>query len=108
MLRRWSAATGTTNDALGNLLTINYPSSPAVTVAYDALNRVTNMVDAAGTTHYGYTAMSQLLTEDGPFASDTVTSLYNNGLRMGRRSDYVYDGLGRCRTRTDYTWQLGG
>ena len=39
------------------------------------------MVDAAGTTKYTYTAGNQLLTEDGPFASDTVTNIYLNRLR---------------------------
>ena len=41
------------------------------------------MVDAAGTTKYSYTAVNQVLTEDGPFSSDIVTNLYNNGLRVG-------------------------
>jgi len=41
------------------------------------------MVDAAGTTAYGYAAGGQLWTEDGPFASDTVTNLYSNRLRTG-------------------------
>ena len=39
------------------------------------------MVDAAGTTKYSYTAGNQLWTEDGPFASDTVTNTYVNRLR---------------------------
>ncbi len=39
------------------------------------------MVDAAGTTVYSYTAGNQLLTEDGPFTSDTVTNTYVNRLR---------------------------
>jgi RHS repeat-associated protein len=43
---------------------------------------LTNMVDAAGTTKYTYTAGDQLLTEDGPFASDTVTNTYRNRLRV--------------------------
>ena len=60
--------TGYAYDAVGDLLTIHYPCSPDVTVQYDALNRVANMVDAAGTSKYSYTAMSQLLTGDGPFA----------------------------------------
>jgi len=47
------------------------------------LNRMTNMVDASGTTKYTYTAGNQLLTEDGPFASDTVTNTYVNRLRSG-------------------------
>lgn len=47
---RWSVAKGTTyytNDPVGNLTYINYPASTDVTFAYNALNRVTNMVDAA-------------------------------------------------------------
>ena len=35
--------------------------------------RITNMVDAAGTTAYAYAAGGNLLTEDGPWTSDTVT-----------------------------------
>jgi hypothetical protein len=52
-----------------------------VTLQYDLLNRVTNMVDAVGTARYAYTAGNQLLTEDGPFASDTVTNTYVNRMR---------------------------
>ena len=55
-----------------------YPVSPSVSLAYDALNRVTNMVDEVGTTRYSYDAAGQLLTEDGPFTSDTVTNTYSN------------------------------
>ena len=42
---------------------------------------MTNMVDAAGTNKYTYTIAGRLFTEDGPWASDTVTNFYNNGLR---------------------------
>ena len=45
------------------------------------MNRVTDMVDAADTTIYGYTIAGRLFTEDGPWASDTVTNYYDNGLR---------------------------
>src|SRR5436190_3589161 len=41
-----------------------------------------NMVDGIGTTVYSYTAGNQLLTEDGPFASDTVTNTYASRLRV--------------------------
>src|SRR5438270_7692303 len=41
------------------------------------------MVDAVGTTIYTYDAAGQLLTEDGPFSSDTVTNTYSNRLRVG-------------------------
>jgi len=83
---RWSSAKGTTyytNDAVGNLTQINYPASPDVTLAYDPLNRVTNMVDAAGTTKYTYTVGGKFYTEDGPFTSDTVTNTWDNRLRVG-------------------------
>ena len=53
LTNRWSAAkgnTGYTYDWVGNLTNINYPNSPDVRFQYDGLNRVTNMVDAAGTT----------------------------------------------------------
>lgn len=39
------------------------------------------MVNASGTNKYTYTAAGQLLTEDGPWASDTVTNEYSNRLR---------------------------
>ena len=84
LTNRWSVAKGNTGygyDAVGNLTSINYPASTDVALQYDWLNRLTNMVDAAGTTKYVYTAGNQLLSEDGPFASDTVTNLYVNRLR---------------------------
>jgi len=39
-------------------------------------------MDGAGTTAYTYNAAGQLLTEDGPFASDTVTNTYASRLRV--------------------------
>ena len=60
-----------------------YPVSPSLQFAYDALNRLTNMVDGVGTTAYGYDAAGQLLSEDGPWAYDTVSYTYNNRLRTG-------------------------
>ena len=54
-----------------------------MTFQFDALNRVTNMFDATGTTVYTYTSGGFLYTEDGPFASDTVTNIYTNRLRVG-------------------------
>jgi hypothetical protein len=42
---------------------------------------LTNMVGAVGTTKYTWTAGNQLQTEDGPFASDTITNTYVNRLR---------------------------
>ena len=45
------------------------------------MNRLTNMVDGVGTTAYGYDAVGQLLSEDGPWAADTVSYTNNNRLR---------------------------
>ena len=70
--------------ALSDLTTINYPVSPDITLAYDNLNRLTNMVDAVGTTGYSYTAFGALQSEDGPWADDAVTYSYPaNRLRSG-------------------------
>ncbi len=41
------------------------------------------MVDAVGTTAYTYTSFGALASEDGPWASDTVTYSYTNQLRSG-------------------------
>jgi RHS repeat-associated protein len=68
---------------VGNLTNIVYPVSPAISLSYDVLNRLTNMVDAVGTTVYGYDAAGQLLSEDGPWAYDTVNYTYANRLRTG-------------------------
>ncbi len=39
------------------------------------------MVDGVGTTRYTYTAVSQLLSGDGPWDNDTVTNGYTAMLR---------------------------
>src|SRR2546425_13282206 len=50
-------------------------------MGYDALNRLTSMIDAAGTTAYAYTSFGALQSEDGPWDYDTVTYSYTNQLR---------------------------
>jgi RHS repeat-associated protein len=85
LTNRWSAAklnTYYSYDCVGNLTNINYRLSADVALQYDELNRLTKMVDAVGTTLYTYTTGGQLLTEDGPFASDTVTNGYVNRQRV--------------------------
>ena len=89
---------------MGNLLTIHYPASPQVNFTYDALNRVTTMVDASGTNTYGYTSGGRLWTESSPFASATLTNGYLNGKRVSLAlqqvsgawtNGFAYDGGGR-------------
>jgi len=86
LTNRWSVAKGNTAytyDAVGNLTLINYPNSTDVSLDYDALNRLTNMVDTVGISKYAYTSGGQLWTEDGPWSDDIVTNTYNNRLRVG-------------------------
>ena len=116
---RWSMAKGTTyytNDAVGNLLAINYSSSSDVSFAYDAMNRLTNMVDAVGTTKYTFSVAGRLLTEDGPFADDTVTNIYSSGLRTKLAlqqpvdvwtNAFGYDSAKRLTTVTSPTGTFG-
>jgi RHS repeat-associated protein len=82
---RWTPAkgdTGYTNDANDNVTFINYSNSPDITLSYDASDRLTNMVDAVGTNRFTYTSFGALLSEDGPWDSDTVTYAYTtNRLR---------------------------
>jgi RHS repeat-associated protein len=68
---------------VGNLTNIVYPVSSNISLAYDALNRLTSMVDGVGTTVYNYDAVGQILSEDGPWANDTVSYTYNDRLRSG-------------------------
>ena len=80
---RWTPEkgnTGYTYDNAGNVTAITYPQRTN-TYAYDALNRLTNMVDAIGTHVFGYTAASLLQSENGPWTNDTVSYAYAQGLR---------------------------
>jgi len=43
---------------------------------------MTNMVDAVSRTLYSYNAAGQVLTEDGPWADDTVSYTYDHRLRQ--------------------------
>src|SRR5256885_13678148 len=71
------------------------------------------MVDGIGTTVYSYDAAGQLLTEDGPFASDTVTNAYSARLRvrlsLGQPAGYWTNGFGYdpARRLTNVTMSAG-
>jgi hypothetical protein len=69
------------------------------------------MLDAVGTTRYGYTRFGSLQTEDGPWADDTVTYSYTanrlrTGLSLQQPSDspwsvtYTHDTANRLKTVT--------
>jgi RHS repeat-associated protein len=92
-----------------------------VSFQYDQLNRLTNMVDAAGTTKYTYTAGDQLSTEVQPFANSTLTSTYVNRLRTAVSlqqptgtwtNKFVYDAAARLTNVTSpagvFSYALGG
>ena len=63
-----------------------YPSRTN-SYAYDALGRLTNMVDSVGnaryTCKYSYTSGGFIESEDGPWPDDTVTYRWKNGLPIG-------------------------
>jgi YD repeat-containing protein len=88
LTNRWSQAKGNAKyayDKRGSLTNVDYASSTDLKFQFDALGRTTNMVDAAGTTKYGYTN-GLLAFEDGPWASDTITNSYN-GARQPAHGD---------------------
>ena len=81
---RWTPAKANTvyrYDAAGNLTNIVYPVSSNIVLCYDAMNRLTNMVDGVGTATFSYNQVGQILSENGPWANDTVTYTYANRLR---------------------------
>ena len=93
-----------------------YPTDPQVVFQYDALNRLTKMVDGLGTNQYAYTAGGELWTEGGVFASDTVTNGYINRKRVSLAfrqptgewtNGFAYDGAGRLTNVTSQAGSFG-
>ncbi len=74
-------------DNVGNLTNVTYPAGTAsITNGFDALNRLTNRLDALGQTKYTYAVLGngqRTFAEDGPWASDDVTVTNRYGLRAG-------------------------
>ncbi len=84
LTNRWSLAKGNTTyayDALGNLASVVYAASHPITNTYNAMNWMTSMSDGVGITTFTYTPAGQLASEDGPWASDTVSYSYSDRLR---------------------------
>ncbi len=130
LLKRVDASNRSTTysyDAAGNLTRIVYPSRTN-SYAYDALNRLTGMVDTIGGNEYAcnytYVPGGFLQSEDGPWANDTVTYTWNNGLSSGLSlaqpdgswwtQSYGYDAANRLQTLVapagtfTYTYQGAG
>jgi RHS repeat-associated protein len=87
LTNRWTAQKGDTfyrHDVIGNLTNVDYPGTVMdIALKYDGLNRLTNVVDAIGTTKFAYTDGGQLTSEDGPWADDTVSYSYSARRRAG-------------------------
>jgi YD repeat-containing protein len=80
------------------------------------------MVDAVGTAVYNYDSVGQLLSEDGPWANDTVSYTYQNRLRTGLSvqapnasawsQGYGYDSARRLKSVSSpagtFNYTLGG
>ena len=102
---RWTPQFGNTGfayDEVGNLKAINYSLS-SISYAYDALSRLKTMVDDSGTSTFGYTAAGQLQSEQCPWANDTLTYGYTEGLRTNLSLSslnfgYDYDSAWRLHT----------
>ena len=112
--------TGYTYDNVGNLKAINYPQS-SINYSYDALNRLTNMADAVGTTAFAYTPVGQMASETGPWADDAMSYTYSQRLRVALSlsepsgswsQTYGYDSLSRMTNLVSlagtFTYILGG
>ena len=128
LTNRWSAAKGATvyrYNVAGDLTNIDYSGGTSFTspiyLSYDVLNRLTNMVDAVGNTAYSYDSVSELLSENGPWANDTVSYTYANRLRTGMglsqpsgswSQSYGYDSARRLTSVTSpagvFNYTLGG
>src|SRR5947207_219147 len=61
--------------------TVVGPNCTIIPAPDHQLGRATKIFDNVGTTKFTWTAGDQLATEDGPWASDTVTNTYNNRFR---------------------------
>jgi YD repeat-containing protein len=59
---------------------VSYSSGLTTNLAfnYDAANQLTSLTDALGGTGLGWNEFGTLASEDGPWASDTVSCGYND------------------------------
>jgi len=111
---RWTPERGNAAyswDAASRLTNTTYASSHAISAAYDALGRMTSLVDVLGTTKFLYSRLGALASEDGPWASDTVSNYFGTAHQLASisiaqpsASDWVqsfgYDAAGRMTNVT--------
>lgn len=110
---RWTLGKGNTVyqfSSMGQLTNVSYPVSPQILLSYDAVGRLTNMVDGVGSTKFSYSAANQLISEDGPWADDSITLSYNRRLRSAMvlaepvgnavTNEYRYDTANRLTNQT--------
>ncbi len=99
LTNRWTPEKGNTFyifDSAGNTTQIRYPQQTN-SYSFDALNRLTNVVDAVGTTTRSYTPAGFLASEGGLWSGDTVNLGYTNRLRTSLSigaswsQSYAYD-----------------
>jgi len=122
MSYRWQAGGVETTyhyDGLGNLTNVLYPTDSDLNCVfqYDALNRLTNMVDAEATNTFTWTKGDQLQTEVGPWADDGRIYTYNNRLPAMLTlaqpnaqpwfQAYYYDAFGRLTNVTSGAGSFG-
>lgn len=97
---RWTPEKGNTGyayDNVGNILTIHYPLS-TISYLYNALNWLTNMVDAVGSHNFGWTPIGLPQSESDAWTTNGYT--YSQGLRTALsigswNQSYSYDSVWR-------------
>ena len=107
-------------DANANLTLIDYPNMADVSMSYDNLDDVTQIVDGVGTHTFSYDNRGKLLSLDGPFADDEQTFTYDSLQRLqtqtvgrgasggAQSQSYAYDALGRLSSlNSDGTQGVG-
>ncbi|HTB84466.1 MAG TPA: RHS repeat-associated core domain-containing protein [Candidatus Sulfotelmatobacter sp.] len=104
LTNRWTPEKGNTAfvlDGVGNVTRVIYPQL-TISNAYNALNELTNMVDATGAHNFTWTPAHQLQSESDAWT--TVSNAYSQGLRTNLTivqsgtnwtQSYAYDTGGR-------------
>ncbi len=111
-------------DANSNLTGINYPTMADVSLSYNALDDVEQVVDGVGTHGFSYSGTGRLLGLNGPWADDAQKFGYDGAGRLTSQSvgrgasggvqsqSYSFDALERLRTLTSgagtFTYNYAG